>query len=240
MHATGLQHVLVVEDDADLAELVRMHLVELGLAVDVEHDGLAAAGRLAEQPYDLVVLDLNLPGMDGTQLCRRIRMGPEYIGILILSARGSELDRIVGLENGADDYLAKPFSVLELIARVKAILRRAEAMQIPSSSQKVLSVCGVTIDMQKRLASVDGKAVELTAKEFDLLLFFAEAPGRVFSRAELLHSVWGYHHAGYAHTVNSHINRLRTKIEADPLVPRLVLTVWGVGYKFCDAPKRSG
>lgn len=230
------RRVLIIEDDPEIAGLVSLHLEELDLTVDTVSDGLTGAHRVKEGDYDLVVLDLSLPGLDGLEICRRIRSGPAYVPILMLTARDSEVDRVLGLETGADDYLAKPFSVLELVARVKALFRRVDALQSPSSadSRSKVTAGDLTIDAETRQVTVRGKSVTLTAKEFDLLLHFASNPGRVFTRAQLLDSVWGYGHEGYEHTVNSHINRLRGKIEIDPSKPRHILTVWGVGYRFLD------
>ena len=187
--------------------------------------------------YDLVVLDLMLPGMDGLSLCREIRrVRRGTCPILMLTAKSSELDRVLGLEMGADDYLTKPFSVPELVARTKALFRRVEAMASRSGgrseSNELIEHGDIHIDVAKR--QVQGRRDEdkvLTAKEFDLLLHFARHPGQVFNRSQLLDQVWGYNHEGYEHTVNSHINRLRGKIEPNPAKPDYILTVWGVGYK---------
>jgi DNA-binding response OmpR family regulator len=234
--------LLVVEDDEDLADLVAIHLGDMGHRVVVEHDGRAGFDRACSQTFDVVILDINLPGMDGLEICRQLRAAPTYPAILMLTARSTELDRVVGLEVGADDYLTKPFSVRELVARVKALLRRMEAFgasEEPRSSAP-LKVGELEINREARQVKVQGETVELTAKEFDLLEFFARNPGRVFTRAQLLDSVWGYAHDGYEHTVNTHINRLRRKIEPDPSKPRFILTVWSVGYKFPEASELEG
>jgi DNA-binding response OmpR family regulator len=171
-----------------------------------------------------------------------MRTAEEYVAILMLTAKSTELDRVVGLEMGADDYLTKPFSVPELMARIKALFRRIDALKESSNNiteQESIERDGIAIDVNKRSVKVDGELVDLTAREFDLLLFFARHPGRVFSRIQLLDKVWGYNHDGYEHTVNSHINRLRSKIEKDPSEPEYVLTVWGVGYKFRDQRSAS-
>jgi DNA-binding response OmpR family regulator len=175
-----------------------------------------------------------LPGMDGMDVCRMLRNKKIYTPVLMLTARTSELDRVLGLEAGADDYLTKPFSVPELVARVNAIIRRSEQYQ-PDPGSKIterLSFGSLSVDPESRQVLVNGDSIELTAKEFDLLWHFASHPGRVYTREQLLSNVWGYGHSGYEHTVNSHINRLRSKIENDPANPRYVITVWGVGYKF--------
>jgi DNA-binding response OmpR family regulator len=186
--------------------------------------------------YDLVVLDLMLPGTDGLEICRRLRAQSNYVPILMLTAKSTELDRVVGLEIGADDYLTKPFSIRELQARVKALFRRVAAMsrQADQSANGVLRLGKLEIDSARRSVTLDGRNVTLTAKEFDLLLQFARHPGRVYTRTQLLDLVWGYSYDGYEHTVNSHINRLRAKMEDNPAKPRYILTVWGVGYKFTD------
>jgi DNA-binding response OmpR family regulator len=177
-----------------------------------------------------------LPGVDGLEICRRLRNRGGYTPILMLTSKSSELDRVLGLEMGADDYVTKPFSIRELLARVKAIFRRVE--ELKSEKKKgppaLIKSGELAVDVQKRHVTMKGKTVELTAKEFDLLCHFARHPGRVFTRSQLLDSVWGYGHDGYEHTVNSHINRLRAKIEDNPAQPKYVLTVWGVGYKFTD------
>ena len=172
-----------------------------------------------------------LPGIDGLEICRRLRTEKPELPILMLTARTTELDRVLGLEMGADDYLTKPFSVRELVARVKAIFRRMEVFDTQPQPAK-LALGPVEIDADSRRVLVEGEPVELTAREFDLLAFFARHPGRVFTRGQLLDKVWGYTHEGYEHTVNTHINRLRGKLEADPSHPRFILTVWGVGYRF--------
>lgn len=229
--------VLIVEDEPDIARLVQTHLKDAGYQTDIAGNGAAAMKLFDKGGYQLVVLDLMLPDTDGLTLCRNMRAKEGYVAILMLTAKSTELDRVVGLEVGADDYLTKPFSVPELLARIKALFRRIEAMQAnpdPSSVEEVIERDGLVIDVNRRRVSVDGKVVDLTAREFDLLLFFAKHPGRVFSRIQLLDQVWGYNHDGYEHTVNSHINRLRAKIEEHPADPRYVLTVWGVGYKFSE------
>jgi DNA-binding response OmpR family regulator len=225
----------MVEDDRDIARLVELHLRDLNCGVDLAGSGEEGLRMAADSGYDLVILDLMLPGLDGLEVCRRIRSGQEgHVPILMLTAKSTELDRVVGLEVGADDYVTKPFSILELMARVKALLRRVEALS-PAHSERSRSVIehrGLRIDKQKRKVAIDGREIRLTAKEFDLLVHFAAHPGRVFTRSQLLDRVWGYGHEGYEHTVNSHINRLRAKIESDPSEPRYIETVWGVGYRF--------
>jgi DNA-binding response OmpR family regulator len=229
----GVQkRILVIEDEGDIAGLIRLHLDDLGFVVAIARDGNTGLRRATMGSWDLIVLDLRLPGIDGLEICRRLRQDSSSVPILMLTSKSSELDRVVGLEIGADDYVTKPFSVLELIARIKAILRRAELVRssLPKNQRAVRAGC-VHIDPATRCATIRGQSVDLTAREFDLLLHFATNPGRVFRRLELLDNVWGYGHEGYEHTVNSHINRLRAKIEEDPAHPGLIVTVWGVGYK---------
>jgi len=231
-----VRQILVIEDDRDIGSLVEFHLHDLGYAVQVVHDGVEGLREALSKPYDLIILDVMLPSMDGLELCRRLRSQSTYTPILMLTAKSSELDRVLGLEGGADDYLTKPFSIRELLARVKAQFRRAEAFSVRSANgvQKSIRASDLSIDVEKRKVTRAGQLVDLTAKEFDLLLHFAEHPGHVYTRSQLLDSVWGYGHEGYDHTVNSHINRLRAKIERDPARPEFILTVWGLGYKFCD------
>jgi len=232
------RRVLVVEDDPDIGHLVMLQMAELGCEGTLIADGVSALAEAQAGRYDLVILDLMLPRLDGLQICRRLRESDRYTPILMLTAKSSEIDRVLGLELGADDYLTKPFSVLELAARVKGVFRRAEkaeaAQRAVAGEVALIEVDGLRIDLRRHEAVVGGQLVELTAKEFELLAFFARSPGRVFTRAQLLDQVWGYSHSGYEHTVNSHINRLRNKIERDAANPEFILTVWGVGYKFAD------
>jgi DNA-binding response OmpR family regulator len=230
------RRVLVVEDDRDIAHLVELHLRDLECVADVCSDGTQGLDRALRNRYDLVILDLMLPGTDGLEICRRLRAQSNYVPILMLTAKSTELDRVVGLEMGADDYLTKPFSIRELQARVKALFRRVAAMsqQADQRDNGVLRRGKLEIDSGKRSVTLDGRDVTLTAKEFDLLLQFARHPGRVYTRTQLLDLVWGYSYDGYEHTVNSHINRLRAKMEDNPANPHYILTVWGVGYKFTD------
>lgn len=240
MSITHGKRVLVVEDDADISELVRLHLEDEGCIVQETGCGEDARRFLAAGGFDLVILDRMLPDTDGVEICRDLRGGSDYVPVLILTARSAELDRVLGLELGADDYLTKPFSIPELVARAKAILRRAEAMRsaVAEAEDEPVRIGDLSIELAHRRVTVSGKPVELTAKEFDLLALFARHPGRVYTRTQLLEQVWGYGHSGYEHTVNSHINRLRNKIEPTPGQPRYLLTVWGVGYRFFD-PRRS-
>jgi DNA-binding response OmpR family regulator len=227
--------ILVLEDNEDLARLLEIHLRDLSYEVELAFDGDAGWEKILSRTYDLVILDLMLPGVDGLEICRRIRSKSAYTPILMLTAKSTELDRVLGLEMGADDYVTKPFSIRELMARVKAIFRRIDELQSDRMDQSSHITAGdLQIDPDKRKVSLGGKTIDLTAREFDLLLHFACHAGRVFTRSQLLDAVWGYGHDGYEHTVNSHINRLRAKIEKNPAQPDYILTVWGVGYKFAE------
>ncbi len=230
----GMRKILIIEDNTDIANLVALHLRDFGNTVEIASDGESGLSKLMAEHYDLVVLDIMLPGIDGLDICQRLRVQSNYTPILMLTARTGELDRVLGLEMGADDYLSKPFSVRELLARVKAILRRTDLSQKKEAQPAIFHCGSLEVSEDKRQVKLVGKPVDLTAKEFDLLFFFMNNPGRVFTRSQLLDKVWGYGHDGYEHTVNSHINRLRAKVEANPAEPRYILTVWGVGYKFTE------
>ncbi len=229
------RRVLIIEDNADIARLVQLHLRDIHCEAEIAADGLVGLAQFKHHPYDLVILDLMLPGLDGLEVCKALRAEPGYVPILMLTAKSSELDRVLGLEVGADDYLTKPFSIPELMARIKALLRRVDALRTTTKINEMLQFNGLTIDNGKRQVHIGKREVKLTAKEFELLLHFASHPGHVYTRTQLLDQIWGYSHDGYEHTVNSHINRLRSKIENDPTQPQHILTVWGVGYKFNDA-----
>jgi len=234
-----MHKALIVEDSQDIAQLVQIQLMDIDCQAEIANDGQTGLDLFQKNHYDVVILDLMLPVLDGMSVCKAIRHDDPCVPILMLTSKSSELDRIVGLEMGADDYLTKPFSMLELLARIKALFRRVEALGAKQlheqsndvSHSKLINLAQLKIDESRREVFVRGQAVELTAREFSLLLYFAQHPGQVFSRIQLLDSVWGYSHDGYEHTVNSHINRLRAKIEKDPSQPEYISTVWGVGYK---------
>jgi DNA-binding response OmpR family regulator len=234
----AVHKVLVVEDELDIANLIRLHLKDIDCDVTLAADGHEGMRQALGQQWDLVMLDLRLPGPDGLSICRALRRDQVYTPIIMLTSKSSELDRVLGLELGADDYVTKPFSVSELMARVKAIFRRVESMgkQFALDSER-LCFGPFVIDTAGRQVMLHNQAVSLTAREFDLLLHFVRHPGQVFSRAQLLDSVWGYGHEGYEHTVNSHINRLRAKIEQSSAQPDYIVTVWGVGYKLDMRPQ---
>lgn len=230
------RRILLVEDERDIAELVALHLSDQCDEFVVAKDGYEGMRLAMSGNWALTILDLRLPGPDGLEICRAIRRERPYQPILMLTSKSAELDRVLGLETGADDYLTKPFSVLELVARVRAIFRRIENMQQTPQTEKgsrtTVNTGNLTIDPGRREVTLGNRKIDLTAREFDLLDYFARNPGHVFRRADLLDKVWGYGHEGYEHTVNSHINRLRAKIENNPSKPELIVTVWGVGYKF--------
>lgn len=235
------RRVLLVEDDFHLAEILILHLRNEGYAVDHTADGRFGLSMVERGGCDAIILDLMLPGVDGLEVCRRARDLARYTPIIMISARGSEIHRILGLEMGADDYLSKPFSVAELLARLKALLRRVESIARSSRLDSSGIACGdLDIDRLTRRVRLHGRSVDLTPREFELLHHFAQHPERVFSRIELLNKVWGSGHDGYEHTVNTHINRLRSKLEADPKNPTRIVTVWGIGYKFCVSSGHLG
>ena len=234
------QSILVAEDQADIRELLVLNLRNAGYDVAAVGDGLAALASQNERASDLLILDLMMPGMDGLEVCKALRAKGRSTPILMLTAKSTELDRVLGLELGADDYLTKPFSLAELLARVKALLRRADLLRVAQNSAQsqpsTLRNGDLEIAPAKRQVRYRGQALDFTALEFELLLHFASHPGHVFSRSQLLNAVWGYTHDGYEHTVTTHINRLRAKLEADPMRPQLILTVRGAGYKMREAP----
>ena len=234
------RRILVVEDERDIAELIALHLSELPAQVTLASDGESGRDLAMQHHWDAIVLDIRLPGLNGLDLCRELRAKLLPVPILMLTARGAELDRVLGLELGADDYLTKPFSVLELQARVKALLRRSVitlAAQSGAAAQKPLVFVrgSLKVDRLQRRVWLASSEVALAPREFDLLWHFVQHPSRVFSRTELLDEVWGYGHDGYDHTVNSHINRLRSKLGDERAGPNFIHTVWGVGYRF-EAP----
>ena len=230
-----MEKILIVEDDPHIAELVALHLTDAGCKVSIEKDGIAGHDRALRETFDLLLLDINLPKMTGLDICRAVRKHRKYVPIMIMTAKSEEIDIVTGLEYGADDYITKPFSVKELVARVKAVLRRTQAMNADlAKSGKVLQYEGLVIDTENRTVILRGERADLTPKEYDLLYVLAKKPGRSFSRQQLLDAVWGYEFEGLEHTVNSHVNRLRIKIEKDIQNPTFILTTWGVGYRFND------
>lgn len=229
------KEVLVIEDDADIVELLTIHLEDLDCNVYDASDGIDGLKMAQSGNYDLIILDLMLPGMDGIEICRKLRSEEKYTPILMLTAKAEDIDKIIGLETGADDYMTKPFNVREFISRVKAIFRRVNMIKDEiMRPAKVFQFKGLKIEFEKRKVFIQDQKVSLTPKEFDLLALMTLHPGRSYDREELLNQVWGYEFSGYEHTVNSHINRLRAKIEPDLNKPEYILTTWGIGYRFND------
>ena len=230
-----MKKVLVVEDDKSIAELLEIHLKDLNCEVLLASDGETGLDNALNKQFDLIVLDLMLPSLSGLEICKQLRKKDDYTPVLMLTAKSEELDKVLGLEVGADDYLTKPFSIREFIARVKAIFRRIKAIQKENSNEDDIIIGNLKIEVLKRKVLLDDKRVDLTPKEFDLLHLLAAHPGRTYTREQLLSLLWGYQYNGYEHTVNSHINRLRSKIETDLSNPKYILTSWGVGYRFNES-----
>ena len=230
-----MSKILIIEDDHDIAELVSIHMIDTGFETEKVHDGKEGLIRAMEDIYELIILDLKLPGMDGLEICRKLRMEKINTPIIMLTSKSEEIDRVLGLEIGADDYLTKPFSIRELVARVKTVLRRGKRENDPDRSpDKILQGDNFYLDITKRIVKSYNQQVELSPKEFDMLVLLASNPGKTYSRLDLLNQVWGVDFEGFEHTVNSHINRLRSKIEKNMNEPEFILTTWGVGYKFKD------
>ena len=229
-----MNKVLVIEDDPDIVDLLEIHLKDLSCELIKSSSGEDGLVQVKSNPLDLVILDVMLPGIDGMEVCRRIRSEQIKVPVLMLTAKSEEIDKVLGLEIGADDYLTKPFSIREFIARVKAIFRRTQMIQesLSSEGEDIIEFEDLKIDVEMRKVILKGAKVELSPKEFELLVLLASNPGKSYNRSRLLNLVWGYDFEGYEHTVNSHINRLRAKIEPDMANPKYILTTWGVGYKF--------
>lgn len=225
------QRILIVEDEIDLANLLVINLNQAGFTTEQTQRGGEGLSFALSGQFDLIILDVMLPDIDGIEICRQVRLVDKLTPIMMLTARDTETDRVIGFETGADDYVVKPFSVRELMARVRALLRRASVV-VADELQKNLIFGQFIIDPSSHKVSNQQQEIVLTSTEFDLLYYLASHPCQVFSRAQLLDSVWGCNQLCYEHTVNSHINRLRAKLEKDPQSPQFVHTVWGVGYKF--------
>jgi DNA-binding response OmpR family regulator len=223
--------ILLVEDEAAIAAFVQTALEREGFDVEVVEDGQQALARLNQSLPDLIILDLMLPGVDGLEVCRAVRRMPTYVPIIMLTARTEDVDKVVGLELGADDYITKPFNTRELVARVRAVLRLARSRAKMEEPDR-LRIGRLEIDLTGRTVAVGGQPVDLTPKEFDLLVLLASHPGRVFGRETLLEKVWGYDYLGDSRTVDVHVQRLRRKLEEDPHHPRYLLTMRSIGYKF--------
>lgn len=228
------KHVIIIEDDLEICDLLEIHLKDLNFEVSSYQDGGIGLNAVLSNPPDLIILDIRLPTMDGIEICQKIRAQNILSSIIMLTARSEEIDKVLGLEVGADDYMTKPFSIREFIARVKAIFRRSKMMNelAINDDHNFLQFDGLTIDIEKRKVLLNQQKIELSPKEFELLTLMASNPGKNYKRSKLLSLIWGYDFAGYEHTVNSHINRLRAKIEEDMDNPKFILTTWGVGYKF--------
>lgn len=235
-----MKEVLIIEDDKSIAELLEIHLNDLSCNITVSYDGDEGLKNALKNNYDLIVLDLMLPKMDGLEICKQIRKKEIYSPILMLTSKSEEFDKVLGLEVGADDYLTKPFGIREFIARVKAIFRRVENIHKEVSDETDIMVGEILIEVTKRRVTLKNERIELTPKEFDLLYLMASHPGKTYTREQLLDLLWGYQYNGYEHTVNSHINRLRSKIETDLSHPVYILTSWGVGYRFNDLENIPG
>ena len=229
-----MKKILLIEDDKQIVELIDIHLKDIFCKCTWSFRGKDGLRLALTEKFDLIILDIMLPDMNGVEICRELRLEKNNTPVMMLTARSEEIDKVIGLENGADDYLTKPFSIRELIARIKAILRRTEININHVKVEDVIIRGLLTVDPIKRRVMLDEEKIELTPKEFDLLYLFVTNPGKSFSRESLLNTIWGYEFNGYEHTVNSHINRLRTKIEPDISNPKYILTSWGVGYKFND------
>ena len=236
-----MKNILMIEDDLNIVELVDIHLKDIHCTTTKAHNGTDGIKHALKKTFDLIILDIMLPDIDGIEICKKLRAEKISAPIMMLTARSEEIDKIIGLETGADDYLTKPFSIREFIARVKAILRRTEINRDAQKISDEIISCGeLTVDAQKRKVMLGSEKIELTPKEFDLLFLFMSNPGKSYSRENLLNTVWGYEFSGYEHTVNSHINRLRSKIESDLSSPKYILTTWGIGYRFTDEINSDG
>ena len=233
-----MKRILMIEDDPSIIELVDIHLKDIHCEVTEANNGFEGLHLASTNYYDAIILDVMLPDINGIEICKRIRAEKNFTPIMMLTARREEIDKIIGLETGADDYLTKPFSIREFTARVKALIRRSELNNTDSLPvDEVIQYGKLLIDTQKRKVMLDDVKIDLTPKEFDLLYLFMSNPGISYSRETLLNLVWGYEFSGYEHTVNSHINRLRTKIEPNLTNPKYILTTWGIGYRFTDEIK---
>ena len=228
-----MEKVLIIEDDKDISELISIHLSDMGFETEKAMDGKTGLMKALNNTYKCILLDIRLPELDGFEVCKRIRQEKNNTPILMLTSKSEEIDKVLGLEIGADDYITKPFSIRELIARIKAVLRRFDSAKNPVKDDEIEIKSGnLYINVGMRIVEINNTRIELSPKEFDLLIQLASNPGKTFTRMNLLNLVWGYEFDGFEHTVNSHINRLRSKIETNLNKPEYILTTWGVGYKF--------
>jgi len=235
-----MKKIFIVEDDPHIASLVQEKLKTEPFEVTLESDGMKAYEKALANNYDIILLDIMLPGMTGTEICKQLRMNKVKSIIIMLTSKAEEIDKVLGLEMGADDYITKPFSPRELLSRINARVRRLDETRtkdgtgLQSGEDAVLDFGDLKINVGKRKVTKKNREVELTPKEFELLVLLSAKPGKTYSRLQLLNLVWGTNFEGYEHTVNTHINRLRMKIETEPANPEYILTTWGVGYKFND------
>ncbi len=230
-----MSRVLIIEDDREISDLISIHLKDMDLEVSQSYDGKDGLLKAVNEKFDLIILDIRLPYLDGLELCKKLRMEKIQSLVLILTSKSEEIDKVLGLEIGADDYLTKPFSIRELVARVKALLRRREMFLTSQETEvedKELNIGDLMINEGMRKVRIRGEYIELSPKEFDLLVLLSSNPGKTYTRMQLLNKIWGYEFEGFEHTVNSHINRLRSKVEQNMHEPEYILTTWGVGYKF--------
>lgn len=229
--------VAIIEDDPNIRKLIKIVLSELNVPIYEYDNGWKGLDALSQKKFSILILDLMLPGVNGLEICRKIRQSDKQMPILMLTSKSEEDDKIAGLEIGADDYLTKPFSNRELLARVKALLRRSELKSNTDIKEnRLISIGTLSLDLNNRILTKNGIEINLTAKEFDLIQLFMSNPGRTFSRMDVLERVWGEQFEGLEHTVNSNINRLRNKIEEEPSQPKYIITMWGLGYKFNKYP----
>ncbi|RKD91566.1 response regulator transcription factor [Mangrovibacterium diazotrophicum] len=231
-----MEKALIIEDDKDISELIAIHLADMDLEVDKAFDGKDGLMKAMNNKYRFILLDIRLPQLDGFEVCKRLRMEKNNTPVLMITSKSEEIDKVLGLEIGADDYISKPFGIRELLARIKAVLRRTERVPESADAENVeLRFEDLYINVGMRVVELSGERIELSPKEFDLLVYLASHPGKTYSRMQLLNQIWGYEFEGFEHTVNSHINRLRSKIEQNMSQPEYILTTWGVGYKFREA-----
>lgn len=228
-----MDKALIIEDDKDISELISIHLADMDMEVDKAFDGKDGLMKALSNEYRFILLDIRLPLLDGFEVCKRLRMEKIQTPVLMITSKSEEIDKVLGLEIGADDYISKPFGIRELLARIKAVLRRSErSREGEDRTEKEFTFDKLYINVGMRIVEVESKRIELSPKEFDLLVHLVSNPGKTYTRMQLLNEVWGYEFEGFEHTVNSHINRLRSKIEKDMGKPEYILTTWGVGYKF--------
>ncbi|MDQ6755494.1 MAG: response regulator transcription factor [Bacteroidota bacterium] len=230
-----MKKILLVEDDPEITELLNLHFNDNLYNLTTADNGRLAIEKIAREDFDLIILDINIPGINGLEICKRIRKENEITPLMMLTCRAEESDKVLALELGADDYVTKPFGILELMARVKALLRRSDNHTTATEEiSKEIIFKDLHIDKDKRKASLKNERLDLTPKEFDILLLLASNPGKSFTREELLQKIWGLAFAGYEHTITAHINRLRIKIEKNLNHPEYILTSWGTGYRFSE------